>query len=992
MKVLFTDKSVDTSASAPSDCDNDAAGCLRKLFVDVFQARHHAGGEVPARRPVFLRAHGVAHARFEVRPDLPKDLAVGVFAQKPAYPAWVRFSSDVQDGNPDRRGTIGIGIKLFGVEGTKLLEPDDGARTHDFVLQNHDRFFVPNAKEMCTFTSLALRGRGEQYLQAHPLTRLILGEMEKDAPSALATPMWSVLPSRFGASRHVKYSLVPELVPGSALETPDYDDPFYLRVDLAARLRLGEARFRFYVQFQIDEQSMPIDDATVRWSEDASPPIHVATLVLPQQEIVARGQDAYGENLAFNPWHALPEHSPVGSLADARRVVYVASAAVRRNTNGVPLGEPEEPRPTGGGYPAARDTTIVRAAIHPGIGVARVGGGTEFLIGPEVLDPPALAPGAARDATGALKRQAARFRVYGYNAAGEVVAELNADNARITWSAHLVNSKAAWYRWNLALDIPEAKNLRTKRRNATVVGSARTSLVIDGGLQSVEGRNTNGPHFDGAFLETPVCLGQLRTDENGRLLVLPGHGKSASPSGSPVYDAAEPDGFGNGEGWYDDVADGPVTARVTIEEREIPVEGAWVVTAPPDYAPGTKAVRTLWDLLVDVHTAAGRFPMPTTVSFANDVLPILQRLSRLQWVNKGFAAQYGRSAPFDFDSDALIDKLAARPVAGFDTYAQLRREICHAFRDPRVLSGAASGDSPQPWPWIYGDAMMETPPSPREHIALSSVQYAVLDRWAAGAFVDDRGLAKRVPDVDDLPLPDRPGTLDRAALDHCLADAFHPGCEVTWPVRHVSMFGSPFRIRHRASGAEVPNYGDELDAAKALGADGPLHAQGPGDLTRWMAIPWQADTAYCRSGYTPRFDPYLPTFWPARVPNQVLSEADYQTAIDGAQPRAARLAAFSRREVWTRLLGTGSTTDQMLRMVGHFDQMGVVEPRPGVQGDAELPELMWVESVGPHAPRVATVARALAIAGGRPSPAQEAGWSSDEELSEAIRMRRRGRP
>lgn len=56
---------------------------------------------------------------------------------------------------------------------------------------------------------------------------------------------------------------------------------------------------------------------------------------------------------------------------------------------------------------------------------------------------------------------------------------------------------------------------------------------------------------------------------------------------------------------------------------------------------------------------------------------------------------------------------------------------------------------------------------------------------------------------------------------------------------------------------------------------GPLYFNGPGDLTRWMAVPWQTDTASCRSGYVPEYDPYLPTFWPHRVPNHVLTEILY---------------------------------------------------------------------------------------------------------------------
>ena len=109
------------------------------------------------------------------------------------------------------------------------------------------------------------------------------------------------------------------------------------------------------------------------------------------------------------------------------------------------------------------------------------------------------------------------------------------------------------------------------------------------------------------------------------------------------------------------------------------------------------------------------------------------------------------------------------------------------------------------------------------------------------------------------------------------------------------MFMAPFRIRHRHPGSPPVDYGDVLTPAVALSPGGPLYAQGAGGLSRWMAVPWQADTASCRSGYDPDYDPYLPTFWPARVPNQILYEPDYQIAIDPTQPPEARLAAFNRR-------------------------------------------------------------------------------------------------
>src|SRR5690242_6626936 len=102
-------------------------------------------------------------------------------------------------------------------------------------------------------------------------------------------------------------------------------------------------------------------------------------------------------------------------------------------------------------------SSVVRARIHPSIGIARIGDSVEeFLIGPEVPDPPVLDPAEYKDASGALKREAARFRVYGYDSAGNVVAELTTDTAELTWQVHLVNSKAAWYQFQIALDIPEA--------------------------------------------------------------------------------------------------------------------------------------------------------------------------------------------------------------------------------------------------------------------------------------------------------------------------------------------------------------------------------------------------------------------------------------------------------------------------------------------------------------------------------------------------------
>jgi hypothetical protein len=574
-----------------------------------------------------------------------------------------------------------------------------------------------------------------------------------------------------------------------------------------------------------------------------------------------------------------------------------------------------------------------------------------------------------RDPSGALKREAARFRVYGYDAAGTVVRELTSADASVRWTVHVANHKAAWYQWAIALDIPEAAGTVLPLRNATVTGPARAGLAIDPGPRSISGPGQSGAQYelDGAFQGAPVNLGELRTDGAGRLLFLGGRGVSASPTGQPIYVPTQENAFINADGWYDDASDGPVTAEVTLGGRSIPVDPAWVVTAPPNYAPEAIGVRTLYDLLENLNVEAGWTRAPSPVSFRRDVYPILQRLTNLQWVNAGFASQFGGGGPHPFNDPAYVRTLSWLPPAGgFDVHQEVRLQVFHSFRDPNGTDA-----NQLPWPWIYGDAM-DVPPAdtPRQNAAVSATQFGVLQAWAAGRFVDDWEQPYDPPRrIGQVPLQEQPAMLDKAALHFCLADAFHPGCEVTWPVRHITMFSAPFRIIHRPPGQPAPDYGPTLTPEVALGPTGPLYAQGPGDLTRWMGLPWQADTGFCRSGYATKtysYDPFIPTFWPARVPNQVLTEDAYAIVRDTTKPRQERIDAFTRRAVWTRWLNAKTTAGQMQQMVDIFGDMGVVEMRDGVPNDPDFPPVMGVEALGgalAHPAQAAAAAAKAAAAG-----------------------------
>ena len=71
-----------------------------------------------------------------------------------------------------------------------------------------------------------------------------------------------------------------------------------------------------------------------------------------------------------------------------------------------------------------------------------------------------------------------------------------------------------------------------------------------------------------------------------------------------------------------------------------------------------------------------------------------------------------------------------------------------------------------------------------QNVALSNLQLLHLRQWAQGDFVADYDPKASPPRrIEDVPMTDQPDTLTQAAMAFCLADAFHPGCEMTWPLR-----------------------------------------------------------------------------------------------------------------------------------------------------------------------------------------------------------------
>src|SRR5205814_5118140 len=128
----------------------------------------------------------------------------------------------------------------------------------------------------------------------------------------------------------------------------------------------------------------------------------------------------------------------------------------------------------------------------------------------------------------------------------------------------------------------------------------------------------------------------------------------------------------------------------------IPVAGAWVAVAPPNYAPALKTVRTLYDVMFDIGLGRrlGWFESPAKLTFSQHIKPIFERLSALQWVNQGFASVFGAHAPYD--AAHLMNRLADAS----DSNRGFRQQIVLHFR--RVPTDEQASDASL-WPYFYGD-------------------------------------------------------------------------------------------------------------------------------------------------------------------------------------------------------------------------------------------------------------------------------------------------
>ncbi len=292
------------------------------------------------RRDAHPEMHGVVKAEFTVATELPPELAVGIFSQPGTYKAWIRFSNQNGTAQADIKGDIrGMAIKLMEVPGKKLLPTEEDETTHDFIVISTPVFVTANVEEfdgLIKALTTNILAPAAYFLTHWRVARNLLKSMIKFA-NPLQIRYFSTTPYLFGDAA-VKYSVTPRVERLDAIPADPGED--YLRESMVKQLSERGADFDFAVQFRTDASAMPIEDPGKLWSESVSPFRNVATINIPAQDFDTELQRAFGENLSYTPWHALPEHRPLGGVNRARKVVYDAISKFRHEYNKVARVEP----------------------------------------------------------------------------------------------------------------------------------------------------------------------------------------------------------------------------------------------------------------------------------------------------------------------------------------------------------------------------------------------------------------------------------------------------------------------------------------------------------------------------------------------------------------------------------------------------------------------------------------------------------------------------
>jgi hypothetical protein len=561
--------------------------------------------------------------------------------------------------------------------------------------------------------------------------------------------------------------------------------------------------------------------------------------------------------------------------------------------------------------------------IHPAIGIARVGDAARsdasqdfFFVGPEIpevpanVDPQSGAQGEFKTQDGQVKAQAARFRIFEYEKGNDgkfhPLGEVRTSDAtrvvKIAWTVHLANRKANFCTFHgqagaednplfSSYGTPQNPRLTVRNDKVKTSGERQKWLDLAPGPQSVNGGDAaNVAHFaidrdlkqgkpSGETKLKIRTLGEIRSDADGRLIVIGGKGQSDFDPGLGNEAIQH---FANNDGWFDDMSDGPVEAELTIDGARQQVAGAWVLVGPPDFVPTIRSYRTMYDTLMDVlvremnipaddglfvgplaHIAAmnddwkrNKTIKDFTPSFTRDIAPILGSIPRMERVHQH---QMGPRARYH----GTVGNLNFAALGGPGSLQANRDAVFERVRDPNTFDTAPRPPiDPSQMPSAHGDYYEPAngrggDTDPASLHSVSKLQYALLRAWQRGDFLEDWGQGQAGPPAIT------PEGLDRAALENMSGGAFYPGMEASWLFAKKEVWDAPFRLARNRKVGTIPVPGaNRRDVVVEAGA-----------FSQQMALPWQADFMDCAADDIS--DPSVAGgqrrvgWWPATRPDEV---------------------------------------------------------------------------------------------------------------------------
>ena len=334
----------------------DLAETMLKISRKTYEDTHEG------LRSVHAKSHALLTGRLEVLPDLPPELAQGLFAGPAEYPVIMRFSTTPGDILPDAVSTPrGLAVKVVGAPGPRLAGTQD-ATTQDFVMVNGPAFQARDGKAFLSGLKLLAattdKGEGAKVALSKVL-RATEGAIESiggksttlralgghPATHPLSETYYSATPFRYGAYI-AKFSIAPvsEDLTMHGHEHIDIDDnPTAIREAMQDHFAIMGGEWELRVQLCTDLDAMPVENAAKVWPEDQSPYVAVARLrVEPQTAWSEARSAAIDDGMSFSPWHGLEAHRPLGSINRLRKMAYEASAKARADREHRPMKEPTD--------------------------------------------------------------------------------------------------------------------------------------------------------------------------------------------------------------------------------------------------------------------------------------------------------------------------------------------------------------------------------------------------------------------------------------------------------------------------------------------------------------------------------------------------------------------------------------------------------------------------------------------------------------------------